>query len=64
MIVETVCFMMSVVWGTKTMHHLAWDGFEARLAYTTAAFNIRTQWHGLQPDRQGRARLAIAQFNP
>ena len=40
MIMETVFPMMSVVWGTKNMHHRAWDGFEARLAYTMAAFNI------------------------
>ena len=53
---------MSVVWDTKTLHHRAWDGFEARLAYTVAAFNILTQWHGLQLDHQGRVRLSIAQF--
>lgn len=62
MIVETVFSMMSVVWGTKTMRDRAWDGFEARLACTIAAFNIRTQWHGLQPDDQGRPHLSIAQF--
>ena len=62
MIVKTVFSMMSVVWGTKTMHHRTWDGFEARLAYTMAAFNILTQWHGPQPDRQGRVHLSIAQF--
>ena len=62
MIVETVFSMMSVVWGTNTMHHRTWDGFEARLAYTMAAFNILTRWHGLQPDRQGRVHLSTAQF--
>lgn len=62
MIVETVFPMMLVVWGTKTMHHGAWDGFEAGLSYTMAAFNILTQWHGLQPDHQGRVRLSIARF--
>ena len=62
MIVETVFAMMSVGWGSKNMHHRAWDSFEVRLAYTMAAFNILPQWHGLQPDHQGRVRLSIAQF--
>ena len=62
MIVETVFSMMSVVWHTKVMRHRAWNGFEAHLAYTIAAFNILVQWNGLQPDPQGRIHLSIAQF--
>ena len=62
MIVETVFSMMSVVWRTKEMRHRVWDGFEAHLAYTMAAFNIIAQWNGLQPDDQGRTHLSIAQF--
>ena len=62
MIVETVFSMMSVVWHTKEMRHRVWDGFEAHLAYTVAAFNILAQWNGLQPDHLGRVRLSIARF--
>ena len=62
MIVETVFSMMSVVWHTKEMRHRVWDGFEAHLAYTLAAFNILIQWNGLQPDGSGQVRLSIAQF--
>ncbi len=53
---------MWVVWGTKTMHHRAWDGFEARLAYTVAAFNILVKWNGLQPYDHGRTPLSITKF--
>lgn len=62
MIVGAVFPIMSVVCGIKTMHHRAWNGFETSLAYTMAAFNIQPQWHGLQPDHQGRVRLSMAPF--
>ena len=73
MLVETVfsmmsLSMMSLAWHTKTMRHRAWDGFEAHLAYTIAAFNILVhfnilvQWNGLQPDATGKVRLSIARF--
>ena len=61
-IVETVFSMMSVVWHTKKMRHRVWDGFEAHLAYTVAAFNILAQWNGLQSDDQGRIHFSVAQF--
>ena len=62
MAVETTFSMMSVVWGSKEMHHRAWNGFEAHLAYTIAAFDILTQWNGLEPDAQGRIHRSIAHF--
>ena len=62
MTVETTFAMMSVVWGSKKMRHLTWQGFEARLAYTIAAFNILVQWDGLEPDANGRIHRSIARF--
>ena len=62
MAVETTFSMMSVVWGSKEMRHRAWDGFEAHLAYTIAAFDILTQWNGLKPDALGRIHRSIAHF--
>ena len=59
MIVETVFSMMSLVYHTNDMRHRVWDGFEAKWAYTVAAFNILAQWNDLQPDDQGRIHLSI-----
>ena len=39
-----------------------WAGFEAHMAYAVAGFNILAQWHGIEPDAQGRVQLSIAQF--
>ena len=44
------------------MRHRVWDGFEAHLGYTMAAFNILARWDGLQPDDHGRIHLSIARF--
>ena len=62
MAVETTFSMMSVVWGSKEMRHRVWNGFEAHLAYTIAAFDILAQWNGLEPDAQGRIHRSIAHF--
>ena len=62
MAVETTFSMMTVVWGSKKMRHRAWDGFEAHLAYTIAAFDILTQWNGLEPDAKGETHRSIANF--
>ena len=62
MIVETTFAMMTTVWGSKEMRHHTWRGFEAHLSYQIAAFNILTQWHGLEPDEKGRLHRSIAQF--
>ena len=58
MIVETVFSMMSLVWHIKEMCQRVWDGFEAHLAYTMAAFNILAQWNGLPPDAHGRVHIS------
>ena len=62
MIVETTFSMMTTVWGSKQMRHNTWRGFEAHLSYLMAAFNILTQWNGLEPDENGRIHRSIAQF--
>ena len=62
MIVETTFSMMTAVWGSKEMRHNTWKGFEAHLSYLMAAFNILTQWNGLEPDDNGRIHRSIAHF--
>jgi hypothetical protein len=37
--------------------------FQARLAFTMAAFNVLVQWHGLQPCTSGLVPLSIAEFS-
>ena len=62
MIVETTFSMMTAVWRSKQMRHNTWRGFEAHLSYLMAAFNILTQWNGLEPDQTGRIHRSIAHF--
>jgi hypothetical protein len=63
MVVETVLSMLTVVCHFKKVGHRAWHDFQARLAFTMAAFNILVQWHGLQPDADGFVHLSIAEFS-
>src|SRR6266568_8812586 len=37
--------------------------FQARLAFTMAAFNVLVQWHGLQPNMYGFVPLSIAELS-
>jgi hypothetical protein len=39
-----------------------WAYFQARLAFTMAAFNVLVQWHGFQPNASGFVPLSIAEF--
>ena len=41
--------------------HMAY--FQARLAFTMAAFNVLVQWHGLRPTASGFVPLLIAGFS-
>jgi len=43
-----------------TCEHVSY--VRARLAFVVAAFNLLTQWNGLQPDEAGVVHLSIAQF--
>jgi hypothetical protein len=63
MLVETVLSMLTLVCHFKKVMHRAWDYFQARLAFTMAAFNILVQWHGLKPDENGLIHLSLAEFS-
>jgi hypothetical protein len=43
--------------------HRGWAYFQARLAFTMAAFNVLVQWHGFQPTASGFVPLSIAEFS-
>jgi hypothetical protein len=43
--------------------HRGWAYFQARLAFTMAAFNVLVQWHGLRPYASGFVPLSIAEFS-
>ncbi len=63
MLVETVLSMLTVVCHFKKVMHRVWAYFQARLAFTMAAFNVLVQWHGLQPNASGFVPLSIAEFS-
>jgi hypothetical protein len=63
MIVETVLSMLTTVCHFKKVAHRVWVYFEARLAFTMAAFNLLAQWYGLEVDDDGFVRLSIAEFS-
>jgi hypothetical protein len=45
--VETVLSMLTLVGHFKKVMHRVWAYFQARLAFTIAAFHGLVQWHGL-----------------
>ena len=53
MLVETVLLMLTLICHFKQVMHRGWAYFQARLAFTMAAFNVLVQWHGLEPDASG-----------
>jgi len=63
MLVETVLSRLTGVCHLKKVLHRRWAYFQARLAFTLAAFNVLVQWHGLAPDPPGLIRLSIAEFS-
>ncbi len=63
MLVETVLSMLTLVCHVKKVMHRGWAYFQARLAFTMAAFNVLVQWHGLQPHASGFVPLSIAEFS-
>jgi hypothetical protein len=62
MLVETVLWMLTLVCHLKKVMHRGWAYFQARLAFTMAAFNVLVQWHGFQPYASGFVPLSIAEF--
>ncbi len=63
MLVETVLSMLTGVCHLKKVLHRTWAAFQARLAFTLAAFNLLVQWHGFMPDATGVIRLSLAEFS-
>ena len=63
MLVETVLSMLTLVCHFKKVMHRVWAFFQARLAFTMAAFNVLVQWHGIQPNASGFVPLSIAEFS-
>ena len=63
MLVETVLSMLTVVCHFKKVTHRVWEYFQARLAFTRAAFNVLVQWYGLRPNASGFVPLSIAEFS-
>ena len=63
MMIETVLSMLHTICHIKHMAHRVWTYFQARLAFTMAAFNLLAQWDALQPDEHGRVHLSIARFS-
>ncbi len=63
MLIETVLSMLTVVSHFKKVMHRVWTYFQARLAFTMAAFNLLVQWAGLPADEDGFVPLSIAEFS-
>src|SRR5215475_13472850 len=60
---ETVLSMLTVICHFKKVMHRVWEYFQARLAFTMAAFNVLVQWHGLPAEVDGFVPLSIAEFS-
>jgi hypothetical protein len=63
LLVETVLSMLTLVCHLQKVMHRGWVYFQARLAFTMAAFNILVQWHGVQPYASGFVPLSMAEFS-
>jgi len=63
MLVETVLSMLTLVCHFKRVMHRVWASFQARLAFTMAAFNVLVQWHGFFPNASGFVPLSMAEFS-
>src|SRR5437764_9965643 len=63
MLVETVLSMLTLVCHFKKVMHRGWACFQARLAFTMAAFNGLVQLHGFQPSASGFVPLSMAEFS-
>ena len=61
MLIETVLSMLSMVTHLKKVMHRVWDYFQARLAFTLAAFNVLALWDGLPVEGNGFVPLSIAE---
>jgi hypothetical protein len=63
MLVETVFSMLTLVSHFQKVMHRGWAYFQARLAFTMAAFNVLVQWHGFLPNASGFVPLSMAELS-
>jgi hypothetical protein len=63
LLVETVLSMLTLVCHLKNVMHRGWEYFQARLAFTLAAFNVLVQWQSFQPYASGFVPLSMAEFS-
>jgi hypothetical protein len=54
---------LTLVCHLKKVMHRGWAYFQARLAFTMAAFNGLVQWHGFHPNVSSFVSLSIAEFS-
>lgn len=59
MVIETVLSMLTGTGHLKKVGHWVWSSLKARLAFTLAAFNVCSQWNGLQADENGFVALSL-----
>jgi len=61
MLIETVLSMLTHTCRLKKVGHRVWSALKARMAFVLAAFNLCSQWNGLQPDESGFVSLSMLQ---
>lgn len=61
--IETVFSMLTSVCHLKKVLHRVEEYFQARLAFTTAIFNMLIRWKDWQPDVGGFVPISIAEFS-
>ncbi len=61
MLIETVFSMLTHTCRLKKVGHRVWSGLKARVAFATAAFNVCSQWNGLQAGADGFVSLSMLQ---
>ena len=62
-LIEMVLSMLTLVCHFKKVMQRVWAYFQARLAFTMAAFHGLVQWHGSQPTTSGVIPLSIAELS-
>ena len=62
MLVETIFSLLTTVFHGKKVRQRVWEYFQARVAWTMAAFNLLAQW-GLEVDDSNFLHLSIAEFS-
>jgi hypothetical protein len=59
----TVLSRLTLVSHFKKVRHRVWEYFQARGAFTLAAFHVLAQWYGRPADEDGFVSLSIAEFS-